>query len=99
MAPALLHCPDKRSRLPHDRLQFLTAAFSLRASARTKSPIAGAFPVRPPPLRCDQEKGEKTMNDGPPILPARNVELGASGEEFQNLHEFVRKARARLNQN
>src|SRR5438874_6870266 len=39
------------------------------------------------------------MNDGTPIQPARNVELGASGEEFQNLHEFVRKARARLNQN
>src|SRR6202023_144204 len=39
------------------------------------------------------------MNDGPPIRPARNVELGASGEEFQNLHEFVRKARAKLNQN
>ena len=36
---------------------------------------------------------------GRPIRPARNVELGASGEEFQNLHEFVRKARARLNQN
>src|SRR5258707_12749282 len=39
------------------------------------------------------------MNDGTPIQPTRNVELGASGEEFQNLHEFVRKARARLNQN
>ncbi len=39
------------------------------------------------------------MNDGTPIRPARNVELGASGEEFQNLHEFVRKARSRLNQN
>src|ERR1700716_4026494 len=39
------------------------------------------------------------MNDGTPIRPARNVELGASGEEFQNLHEFVKKARARLNQN
>ncbi len=39
------------------------------------------------------------MNDGPLIQPARNVELGASNEEFQNLHEFVRKARARLNQN
>src|SRR5882762_9391771 len=39
------------------------------------------------------------MNDGTPIRPVRNVELGASGEEFQNLHEFVRKARARLNQN
>ena len=39
------------------------------------------------------------MNDGTAVLPARNVELGASGEEFQNLHEFVRKARSRLNQN
>src|SRR5882757_5622593 len=39
------------------------------------------------------------MNDGTPIPPARNVELGASGEEYQNLHEFVRKARAKLNQN
>ena len=39
------------------------------------------------------------MNDGTPGRPARNVELGASGEEFQNLHEFIRKARARLNQN
>src|ERR1700709_1577175 len=39
------------------------------------------------------------MNDGTPIRPVRNVELGASGEEFQNLHEFVKKARARLNQN
>ena len=29
------------------------------------------------------------MNDGTPIRPTRNVELGASGEEFQNLHEFV----------
>src|SRR5438045_4807922 len=42
----------------------------------------------------------ETMNDGTPARPTRrNVELGASGEEFQNLHEFVRKARARLNQN
>src|SRR5271156_5059380 len=39
------------------------------------------------------------MNDATPIQAARNVELGASGEEFQNLHEFVRKARANLNQN
>jgi glycolate oxidase len=39
------------------------------------------------------------MNDGTPGRAARNVELGASGEEFQNLHEFVRKARANLNQN
>src|SRR5436189_3381259 len=39
------------------------------------------------------------MNEGTPIRSAKNVELGASGEQFQNLHEFVRKARARLNQN
>src|SRR5437762_10971934 len=39
------------------------------------------------------------MNDGTPIRPVGNVELGASGEEFQDLHEFVRKARVRLNQN
>src|SRR4029078_5664272 len=39
------------------------------------------------------------MNDATPSRPSRNVELGASGEEFQNLHEFIRKARARLNQN
>jgi hypothetical protein len=30
------------------------------------------------------------MNDGTPIRPAMTVELGASGEEFQNLHEFGR---------
>src|SRR3954447_10552481 len=39
------------------------------------------------------------MNDGTPIRPVRNAELGASGEEFQNLHELVTKARANLNQN
>jgi isopentenyl diphosphate isomerase/L-lactate dehydrogenase-like FMN-dependent dehydrogenase len=38
------------------------------------------------------------MNEATRIPPAA-VELGASGEEFQNLHEFVRKARANLNQN
>src|SRR5450432_2725055 len=39
------------------------------------------------------------MNDATPIQAARNAELGASGEEFQNLHEFIRKARTNLNQN
>jgi isopentenyl diphosphate isomerase/L-lactate dehydrogenase-like FMN-dependent dehydrogenase len=39
------------------------------------------------------------MNDATPIRPAKTAELGASNEEFQNLHEFVRKARANLNQN
>ena len=37
------------------------------------------------------------MNETPRI-PA-NTELGASTEQFQNLHEFVLKARANLNQN
>src|SRR5262249_53770175 len=46
------------------------------------------------------KEGAKHMTDGtPPARPTRNVELGASGEEFQNLHELVRKARSRLNQN
>ena len=39
------------------------------------------------------------MKEGTPLRPARNVELGASGQEIQNLHEFIRKARSRLNQN
>ncbi|QQO11530.1 alpha-hydroxy-acid oxidizing protein [Bradyrhizobium diazoefficiens] len=39
------------------------------------------------------------MNEAPRIRPERNVELGASNEPFQNLHELIRKARANLNQN
>src|SRR6201990_1063635 len=39
------------------------------------------------------------MNEATRIQPAPAAELGASGEEFQNLHEFIRKARADLNQN
>ncbi len=39
------------------------------------------------------------MNDATPLRPNRNVELGASSEAFQNLHELIRKARANLNQN
>src|SRR5713226_6447612 len=39
------------------------------------------------------------MNEATRIQPATAAELGASGEEFQNLHEFVRKARANRNQN
>jgi isopentenyl diphosphate isomerase/L-lactate dehydrogenase-like FMN-dependent dehydrogenase len=38
------------------------------------------------------------MNEAPRI-PPQSVELGAGGEEFQNLHELIRKARANLNQN
>lgn len=37
------------------------------------------------------------MNETPRRLA--NAELGASTEEFQNLHEFVQKARANLDQN
>ncbi len=32
-------------------------------------------------------------------IPQPSVELGASGEEFQNLHELIGRARANLNQN
>jgi glycolate oxidase len=39
------------------------------------------------------------MNDATPLPPTRNVELGASNEPFQSLHEFISKARANLNQN
>jgi isopentenyl diphosphate isomerase/L-lactate dehydrogenase-like FMN-dependent dehydrogenase len=42
---------------------------------------------------------EEAMNDATPTRPAVAAELGASAEEFQNLHEFVRKARINLNQN
>src|ERR1035437_7727427 len=38
------------------------------------------------------------MNEATRIPPA-SAELGASGEEFQNLHEFVRKGWVNLNQN
>src|ERR1700753_976147 len=39
------------------------------------------------------------MNDPPPLRSPALAQLAASAEEFQNLHEFVRKARANLNQN
>ena len=39
------------------------------------------------------------MNEAPRVRPQRNVELGATDEPFQNLHEFIRKARSNLNQN
>jgi glycolate oxidase len=38
------------------------------------------------------------MNEASRIPPAA-LELGAGSEEFQNLHELIRKARANLNQN
>src|ERR1700746_3418080 len=40
------------------------------------------------------------MYEATPTRPARKtLELGASNEKFQNLHEFISKARANLNQN
>src|SRR5580698_1922694 len=39
------------------------------------------------------------MNDATPVRSATTAQLAASTEEFQNLHEFVRKARTNLNQN
>ncbi|HXL13618.1 MAG TPA: alpha-hydroxy acid oxidase [Bradyrhizobium sp.] len=39
------------------------------------------------------------MNDATRIRPAVATQLGVSTEEFQNLHELVRKARTNLNQN
>ena len=38
------------------------------------------------------------MNEATRVPPAA-VELGAGGEEFQNLHELIRRARANLDQN
>src|SRR3981189_2168026 len=58
-----------------------------------------AIRERPSPTRIHAFPGEDTMNEATRIRPATAGELGASGEEFQNLHEFVRKARANLNQN
>src|ERR1700749_2031879 len=40
---------------------------------------------------------EKKMDQA--TRPPTSTELGASAEPFQNLHEFVNKARANLNQN
>src|ERR1700730_13637177 len=42
---------------------------------------------------------EDIMNDATRIRPAVATQLGVSTEEFQNLHELVRKARTNLNQN
>jgi glycolate oxidase len=42
--------------------------------------------------------GESIMNEVSRIPPA-TLELGAGSEEFQNLHELIRKARGNLNQN
>jgi isopentenyl diphosphate isomerase/L-lactate dehydrogenase-like FMN-dependent dehydrogenase len=43
-------------------------------------------------------RGESIMNEASRIPPAA-IELGAGSEEFQNLHELIRKARSNLNQN
>src|ERR1700716_3847463 len=71
----------------------------MRPVAGASTPPSGYFPGCPQRLRCRKKRERNTMNGGTPIRPAMTVELGASGEEFQNLHEFVRKARANLNQN
>src|SRR6185437_7488771 len=48
----------------------------------------------------DRPSREETMNEATRIKTAAPAgELGANSEEFQNLHEFVRKARSNLNQN
>jgi glycolate oxidase len=39
------------------------------------------------------------MNDATPSRSPATAQLAASTEEFQNLHEFIRKARSNLNQN
>src|ERR1700752_4395375 len=44
-----------------------------------------------------RHSGEDKKNEA--SRPARSAELGPSNDPFQNLHEFVRKARANLNQN
>jgi isopentenyl diphosphate isomerase/L-lactate dehydrogenase-like FMN-dependent dehydrogenase len=70
-------------------------------SARSAPPddkLREAFRQRPDGIcNCGNEENKK-MNEATRIRPPA-AELGASGEEFQNLHEFVRKARANLNQN
>src|SRR6202171_4942580 len=58
-----------------------------------------AIRERPSPTRTHAFPGEDTMNEATRIRPATAGELGASGEEFQTLHEFVRKARGNLDQN
>src|SRR5579883_2773088 len=50
-------------------------------------------------INTHHNSGRTLMNDANPLPPSRNAELGSSNEPFQNLHEFVRKARANLNQN
>src|SRR4029078_13207997 len=50
------------------------------------------------PTRSSQASGSEKMNEATRIAPAA-LELGSSGEEFQNFHELIRKARANLNQN
>src|SRR3954454_1537098 len=42
---------------------------------------------------------ESVMNDGITNEQAAVSQIGPAAQDFQNLHEFVRKARAQLNQN
>jgi isopentenyl diphosphate isomerase/L-lactate dehydrogenase-like FMN-dependent dehydrogenase len=48
--------------------------------------------------RRQSSPGETIMNEASRI-PSAALELGAGSEEFQNLHELIRKARSNLNQN
>src|SRR5437868_13127101 len=59
--------------------------------------VSGWYAIRQKVTRPSRNLREDEMNEA--IRPTRNVELGASAEEFQSLHEFIRKARANLNQN
>ena len=39
------------------------------------------------------------MTEARRVRPEKTAELGTTDEEFQNLHELIRRARANLNQN
>ncbi|MDU6731815.1 MAG: alpha-hydroxy-acid oxidizing protein, partial [Bradyrhizobium sp.] len=77
-------------------------ASRLRAAVVRQFGMACASRVQSAMLagKSEQGPGGWGMNQQTPIEAAwRNVELGASDEKFQNLHEFITKARIQLNQN
>jgi isopentenyl diphosphate isomerase/L-lactate dehydrogenase-like FMN-dependent dehydrogenase len=61
--------------------------------------VEGLNSIRAGMTNFSRAPRENTMNDATRIRPAAASQLGASAEEFQNLHELVLKARANLNQN
>src|SRR6266851_1800955 len=85
-----------RTALAPGRLAALIPAIPIFAMARKLRKRYAKGQAQEQPTRFP---GEDTMNEATRIRPATAGELGASGEEFQNLHEFVRKARGNLNQN